>query len=210
MHEDSPIRIRFAAPDDAPYVLAVYAPYVTDTAITFECSVPSSQDYAVMIANLSGVYPFLLAECEGRVVGFAYASRYRPREAFAPCVSTSIYIVPGAQRRRLGRSLYYCLLRLLKAQGYGVAYAAITIPNPASAALHASLGFTPVGVFPKAGYKLGRWHDMMWLQKELVERSGPPAQPGPVHGLCPEFVKARFEEAEKRIRLSSESVDSLE
>ena len=208
MNKDAPVRIRYATPDDAAALLAIYGPYVMDTTITFECVIPSVQDYAKHISKLSAAYPFLAAECGGTLIGYAYASRYRERHAYTPSVLTSIYIAPDAQRKRLGKALYHCLLLLLKAQGYSVAFAAITIPNPPSAALHASMGFTPAGLFRKVGYKLGAWHDVMWMEKELAERIGPPKEPKAVCEIDPGFVESRFAEAEKRIRLSSISGDS--
>lgn len=187
------IRIRFATPGDAGDLLAIYAPYVTNTAITFEYDVPAPAEFAARIAGLAGTYPYLVAETGGTPVGYAYASRHMERAAYAHDVQTSIYVAPRGQSRGLGKALYRCLLRLLAAQGYCVAYAAVAIPNPQSEGLHAALGFTPIGVFRKTGYKLGAWHDVLWLEKAIADRSDSPPEIRKPGELDPRFVRECLE-----------------
>jgi phosphinothricin acetyltransferase len=115
------------------------------------------------------------------VAGFAYASRHSDRAAYAWSINTSVYVADGHRRRGVGRRLYDALLAAVTRQGFHVAHAGITLPNPASVGLHEALGFRPVGVYPSVGYKLGAWRDVGWWRRELRPCVG---EPGPIRGVA--------------------------
>ena len=168
--------IRFAVPADAPAVADIYAHYVQETAITFATETPAPGDYAARMADER--YPFLVAEEDGRVQGFIYAGAFRTKEAYRWDVELTLYLAPGSTGRGLGRLLMDACLRLLQAQGYLNTYSCITLPNERSVGLHRRLGFRELGVFPRTGYKLGRWHDVIWMGLALGSFDGIPGEPG--------------------------------
>jgi L-amino acid N-acyltransferase YncA len=173
------VRIRHADPDrDAAACAAIYAPAVTETAASFEEIVPSATEMAARIAEVSAGWPWLVAEIDGAVVGYAYGSRHRARAAYRWAVDVTVYIDGAHLRRGLGRALYPPLLELLAGQGFVAACAGIALPNPGSVALHEGLGFTPVGAFREVGFKFGRWWDVGWWQRTLRARPAhePPAE----------------------------------
>lgn len=167
--------IRPARPEDAAAIAAIYGYYVRETVITFACTQPSAAQFADQIRE--GRYPFLVAEEGGAVLGFAYAHAYHSKEAFRWDVELTIYLRHGQSGRGIGSRLMGALLALLRRQGYLLAYSCITLPNPASLALHRCFGFTELGVFPRNGYKLGRWCDVIWLQCPLGEALPSPQEP---------------------------------
>lgn len=160
--------IRLAAPKDGEALLAIYAQYM-DTPITFEYELPSQGEFCQRIEEICSGYPYLVAEEEGRVLGYAYAHTLRERIAYQWAAELSIYLAPSAQGRGLGTALYQCLLELLALQGVRTVYGCVTAPNPASEALHGKLGFRLCGTFHKSGYKSGQWWDVLWLEKEIGE-----------------------------------------
>ncbi|MGI9450420.1 MAG: arsinothricin resistance N-acetyltransferase ArsN1 family B [Geminicoccaceae bacterium] len=166
MHDETVIRSANVA--DAPSVQAIYAPFVEGSAISFEEVPPSTEEMARRIAEGLEAYAYLVAERQGKAVGFAYASRHRTRSAYRWSVDVSAYVAKNDQRSGIGRTLYKALLARLKDQGFHAAFAGIALPNPASIALHQALGFEPVGVYREVGFKLGRWHDVSWWQRLLV------------------------------------------
>jgi L-amino acid N-acyltransferase YncA len=174
-------RIRSADPAaDAAPCAAIYAPFVRQTAISFEEQPPDAAEMRRRMENLASHYPWLVAEEDGTVVGYAYASPHRERAAYRWAADVAIYIGDNHQGRGLGRALYEALFERLATQGLRVACAGIALPNPASVALHEKLGFQPVGIYRRIGWKAGLWHDVAWWQLELAPASdGPPAEPGP-------------------------------
>ncbi len=167
--------IRIAGPADAPQIAGIYAPIVAGSAISFEVEPPSPAEIGRRIAAVLELAPWLVWEEGGQLAGYAYASRHRERAAYRWCVDVRVYVREGRRRGGLGRALYRSLFALLRLQGFHAAHAGITLPNPASVGLHESLGFVPVGVYRKVGFKGGAWHDVGWWQLELRERRGPPA-----------------------------------
>lgn len=167
-----PLVIRQASVSDAPALLAIYAPFVEHTAVSFETVVPSVDDFAGRIAKCLNGWQYLIAERDGRVVGYAYGGVHRERAAYRFSVEVSAYLDPAFHRQGIGRALYTRLFEDLAAKGYCTAFAGITLPNDASVGMHAALGFEPIGVFRNIGWKYGRWHDVGWFQRTL--RSGPP------------------------------------
>lgn len=175
--------LRVAAPDDAEAIAAIYAPFVRDTVISFETTVPDAAEMARRITSTLETHPWLVAEEDGRIIGYAYASQHRTREAYRFSCDVTVYLAEGARGRRLGSRLYTELFRLLRMQGFRNAFAGIAQPNPASVALHESLGFRHLGTYAKVGFKLGQWHDVGWWQLELTRDEGAPAEIKPFHAL---------------------------
>lgn len=178
--------LRLATPDDAEGVVAIYAPIVRDTIISFELEPPDADEVARRIEATLRERPWLVWDEGGRMLGYAYASRHRERAAYQWSVDVSAYVHPDARRRGLARNLYRALFELLARQGYRQAFAGITLPNPASVGFHEALGFRPVGVYRAVGFKLGAWHDVGWWQRPLTDDPGPPAAaPAPFSGFAP-------------------------
>ena len=171
------MRVRDATADDAAACAAVYAPYVTGTATTFELEPPSAEQLAQRIAAAQARHAWLVLEDDGRVVGYAYGGPYKERAAYRWACEVSVYLEPGRRRTGAGRLLYEELFARLAARGLRTAVAGLTLPNPASEGLHAALGFEPVGTYRAIGWKAGRWHDVAWLQRRLSEGEDPPAEP---------------------------------
>lgn len=170
--------IRRAVPADASAVAEIYAHYVRSTAITFATEPPSPASYAERIAD--GRFPFFVAEEGGMVSGFIYAAPFRQKEAYRWDVELTIYLAPGLEGRGMGGMLMNACLQCLKEQGFLNAYSCITLPNDRSVGLHRRYGFTELGIFPKTGYKLGRWHDVIWMGKVLGNFDHAPAETKPV------------------------------
>ncbi len=172
--------IRTATPADAGALLAIYAAYIDHTAITFEYEAPPLEEFAGRIRTVLAQLPWLVHEHDGRVTGYAYASKHRDRVAYQWSVETSVYIHPDCHRQGIARALYEALFALLRRQGYYNAYAGITLPNSKSERFHRSMGFAPVGVYQKVGYKLGQWHDVGWYHLTLQPHAEKPVAPLPV------------------------------
>lgn len=164
---------------DAAGCAAIYAPFVESTAISLEDRVPTVADIAARISRIERTHPWLVAERDGRVVGFAYGCPHRERAGYRWAAEVTVYVDPAIQRQGVGRALYRCLFDLLREQRLRIACAGVTLPNEASVSLHESLGFVPVGVYRNIGFKLGRWWDVGWWQLSLKEPGEQlPAEPG--------------------------------
>jgi len=175
------VRLRLATAEDAAAIASIYAPYVTGTAVSFEIDPPDAAAMRQRVAGGGGRYPWFVAcEAGGAVLGYAAASAFRNRPAYRFTVETSVYMAEDAIGRGIGRRLYLTLLETLEAQGFAQAIGAITLPNPASVALHGALGFTQAGTYRQVGYKLGAWHSVGLWQRPLASMSSPPAEPRPV------------------------------
>jgi L-amino acid N-acyltransferase YncA len=160
--------IRDADPQrDAAGCLAIYGPYIRDTAISFEEEVPSLDDFTERIRTAQRVHRWLVAEDEDEIVGYAYGTVHRTRAAYRWTTEVTVYIAPSHQRRGLGGRLYEELFARLRDQNYRLAAAGVTLPNDASVRLHESLGFQKVGVFPRIGFKFGQWWDVGWWTLDL-------------------------------------------
>jgi len=164
--------IRDATPADAAACAALYAPYILETAASFETEPPAAEEMAQRIAAAQERYAWLVGECDGAVAGYAYAGSWRSRAAYARTAETSIYLARSATGTGVGSALYGALLERLAQLGFRTAVAGMTLPNPGSEALHTALGFTPVGVFRRVGWKHGTWHDVSWMQLDLSAGSG--------------------------------------
>jgi L-amino acid N-acyltransferase YncA len=169
--------LRLATIQDADQIAEIYTPYVLDTPASFELDPPTAEEMGGRIARTLERTPWLVCEQDGKIKGYAYAGPHHARAAYRWSVDVSSYVRRGSHRQGIGRALYTALLDMLPLQGFFSAYAGITLPNPASVGLHEALGFTPVGVYRKAGYKLGRWYDVGWWQRPLGEYPADPREP---------------------------------
>ncbi|MEM9224002.1 MAG: N-acetyltransferase family protein [Pseudomonadota bacterium] len=159
--------VRAAAPSDARDILAIYAQIVERTAISFETEVPSEETIKARIFEVSARYPYLVCHCDGHFAGYAYANLFRSRPAYASTAETTAYVREDFRGKGVGTALYEALLAKLSGAGIHCAVAAITLPNPASVALHERCGFEPVGVLREVGRKFGVFHDVGWWQRHL-------------------------------------------
>lgn len=172
-----PGRVRLARTADAARCAEIYAPYVRGTAITFETEPPSTAEFRKRILQILRWTPWLVYERGGLILGYAYASRHRERAAYRWSLDVAVYIDKRHHRQGIGRALYSKLFDCLKFQGFYSAYAGIALPNSSSVGLHEALGFRPVGVYRRVGYKLGAWHDVGWWGLALAEQAGHPKEP---------------------------------
>lgn len=196
MTEDRKKGIRVATPQDAEALLAVYAPYVTDTAITFEYEVPSLTEFRERIRHTLERYPYLVMEQDGEILGYAYAGPFKERAAYDWAVETTIYVKRGMKKQGIGRKLYQALEDTLIRQNILNLNACIGYPTVEdeyltrnSMEFHQHLGYRLVGQFYQCGYKFGRWYDMVWMEKLVGE-----------HGVEPVRVKP-FPELQQELEL---------
>ena len=168
------MNIRVAVPEDAFELVKIYAPYVTDTAVTFEYEVPGIEDFEGRIRETLKRYPYLVVEEADSILGYAYASPFKERAAYAWSVETSIYLCHSVKGRGIGTVLYGKLEELLRRQNICNLCACITYPNPESIGFHEKSGYRMVAHFNSAGFKLGAWHAIVWMEKELCRHSVPP------------------------------------
>jgi L-amino acid N-acyltransferase YncA len=159
--------VRDATAADAGACAAIYAPYVLDTAVTFEIEPPDAAEFARRIAAAAERHAWLVVEDDGRVTGYAYGGPFKERAAYRFACEVSVYLELGLRRSGAGRALYDVLLPRLAQRGFRTAAAGMALPNPASVGLHRALGFEPVGTFRRVGWKHGRWHDVAWAQRDL-------------------------------------------
>jgi L-amino acid N-acyltransferase YncA len=173
------IKIRAARDSDADQISAIYMPYVTGSAISFETKAPNSAEILSRMHASGGLYPWLVAttEDEDAVLGYAYATLFRDRPAYRYTVETSIYLGGGVAGQGLGRLLYSALIETLIAQDFTQAIAVISLPNEHSIALHEATGFRRAGIVREIGYKSGQWHDIGMWQRVLSEPTEPPRDP---------------------------------
>lgn len=176
--------------EDISEVLEIYAPYVQNTPITFECDIPSLENFSDRVHHYTEQYPWIVAKDHGKIVGYAYASTYRSREAYQWCCELSVYLRPQAQGMDLGRTLYSALMDLLTLQGYYTVYGVITLPNEASLALHNQLDFSMDGIQENCGFKLGSWHNTAIMSKTLRDFEPPVSGPKSIHELSTDVINA--------------------
>lgn len=190
-------KIRIVSTDtllDAQEILNIYTPYILYSDVTFECTVPTTQEFFVRIQHYTEQFPYLVYETDGEIAGYAYAGKQREREAFQWNTEISVYVDEKHQRQGIAWKLYSALLAILTLQGYRTAYACITYPNDKSIALHEKFGFIETAMFRHTGYKLGKWHDTVWLEKQLGKYESEPATPIPFRQLDEKFVSLILDE----------------
>ena len=172
MNTNTFITIRTATLSDAQALLNIYSPYVEHTAITFEYDVPSVEEFASRIKNTLQKYPYLVAEKNGRLLGYAYASPFHERPAYDWAVEISIYVDQNIKHQGIGRRLHDALEDALRSQGILNMNACIAYPpeedeylDKNSVEFHTHMGYRLVGEFYKCGYKFHRWYNMVWMEK---------------------------------------------
>ncbi len=168
--------VRDATPADAAACAGIYAPYVRQTAVSFETEPPTVTEMASRIAVAQAGHAWLVLEEDDQLLGYAYGGLYKSREAYRWACEVSVYLGLGRQGTGGGRQLYEALLTRLRERGYQTATAAMTLPNDASAGLHRAFGFESVGVLRQVGWKFDTWHDVALLQLDLDPGQGPPAE----------------------------------
>lgn len=182
--------IRMATPEDAAEIADIYAPYVRDTAISFETVPPDVRQMRSRLTATLARLPWLVMTDGDIIGGYAYASPHGERAAYRWSVDVSLYLGGAYHRQGHGRRMYGALFNVLGAQGYINAYSAIVLPNPASVGLHEAMGFDRVGVFTGVGCKLGRWWDIGWWHRPLADRPALPDDPRPWSDLPAHTVES--------------------
>lgn len=190
------MQIRVATEEDAEELLQIYRPYVEETVITFEYEVPSAEEFRQRITHTLEKYPYLVAEKEGRIVGYAYASAFKERAAYDWAVETTIYLAKGSRKKGIGRNIYNALEDALRMQHILNLNACIGYPEVEdeyltknSADFHAHLGYRLVGEFKQCGYKFGRWYNMVWMEKMTGEHGEKPEPVIPFPEVVEEFMR---------------------
>lgn len=190
------INIRTVTAEDAPRLLEIYAPYVEKTAITFEYDVPTLAEFSSRITKTLEKYPYIAAEADGKIIGYAYAGTFKGRAAYDRAVETTIYVDMSAHRMGAGAKLYKALEAALKMQNITNLYACIAYPRQEdefltkdSVRFHEHFGYRVVGEFRDCAYKFGRWYDMVWAEKFIAD-----------HEISPKPVKTFPEIRERFIR----------
>jgi phosphinothricin acetyltransferase len=165
------VRLRLATPADGSTCAGIYEPYVTDTCISFELTPPDGMEIGARIARTIDRLPWVVAEVDGLVRGFAYAGRFRDRPAYDWTAETTVYVDRAFQGRGIGLAAMRGVLSILRLQGFHLAVAGVTPPNPGSVGLHVALGFKRIGLFEEVGWKDGRWHGVEFFGLELSPRA---------------------------------------
>lgn len=174
-----PLHLRAATSADAPTVAAIYQPYVVHESTSFETVAPDAAEVARRIEAVQQSHPWIVAEDEGVVVGYSYATPHRARAAYRWSTEVSVYVRQDRHRGRVGRALYTGLFEILSCLEYRNAFAGITLPNAASVGFHEAMGFAPVGVYRRVGFKMGRWHDVAWYARDVGVHDADPREPVP-------------------------------
>jgi len=161
--------IRLVKTSDSEEILKIYAPFINNTTISFETKVPTIGEFSSRIEATCKLYPYLVYQVDDKIIGYAYATKHRERDAYRYDVDVSIYVLPEYHGSGVAKKLYDCLFKILKMLGYVNVYAACTVPNNKSLKFHAKFGFLLIGTHHKTGYKFGQWHDVTWLEKSINE-----------------------------------------
>lgn len=187
---------------DAPALREIYLPYVRTTAVTFELTDPSLEEFSERVRTTLERYPYIVAVDEGEIVGFAYAKAFRPRAAYLHSIETSIYMRMDYRGKGVGRRLYETLAKLLMLQNVYNMEACIAHCEPAdeyvpatSRLFHERLGFRLVGKFTKCAHKFGRWYDMIWMEKILGDHIANPDPFMPLPQVDQEMINEQFAQA---------------
>jgi L-amino acid N-acyltransferase YncA len=182
--------LRLATTADAAACAAIYAPFVEDTPVSFELRPPTADEMAERLSRVLERTPWIVAEVDGVVRAYAYAIRHRERPAYDWTVETTVYVDDAFTGRGLGRATMTALLDIMRRQGFHLAVAGVTQPNPASTGLHLALGFRRVGKFEAIGWKAGRWHGVEWFALELAPRDRTPEPIRPLADVVAEWSLA--------------------
>jgi len=174
---ENKFKIRLITENDISDVLEIYKPYLLNTIISFEYEVPSLHEFAERVNTITEEFPWLVCVNNDKIIGYAYACKFRYRTAYQWSPESTIYLAPEFQGAGIARILYNTLFSVLRLQGYINVFACIGLPNERSVRFHKSVGFEEIGIFKKVGYKLGNWHDTQWFQLRLNEHIQHPHAP---------------------------------
>ncbi len=163
--------------NDVPAILEIYRPYIIETPITYETQVPSLSEFQNRFLEITKKYPWIVGERDGRVIGYAYVNLFKGRQAYDWTVESTVYVDKGCRGQGVGQALYQKLIEISHDMGFVSMIGGISLPNPASVALHEKMGFVQVAHLKNLGYKLGQWWDVGYWQLELIQP--PPANPAP-------------------------------
>ena len=180
--------IRLATIKDSNALLKIYSQYI-DTAITFECVLPTEKQFEERIADIIKDYPYLVCEENGEILGYAYAHRHMEREAYQWNAELSIYLDNNFTSKGIGKKLYSILIEILKLQGIKTVYGGVTVPNKKSEKLHLRLGFKSIGIYHNTGYKNGKWLDVEWFEKQIMPYSIKPEPFTPINKIHNEKIQ---------------------
>lgn len=180
--------LRIAHRDDAEDVLKIYAPFIRETSLTFEIEIPSVTDFSNRITSYLKDWPWIIAESDGEIAGYAYASKYRERKGYQWSVECSIYLAEQFMSSGIATRLYAALFDILKLQGYRNVYAVINLPNDRSVRFHEKMGFKWFATYEKVGYKLGKWKDVGWWVLIVNDYDLEPSSPIPFSKLTDDSV----------------------
>lgn len=191
--------IRLAAKDDARRILDIYAPYIVNTATSFETGLPSKEDMEIRIANCLQKYPWIVCVIDDTIASYVYASKHREREAYQWSCESSIYVADEFKGKGIGKKLYQLLFQVLKLQGFRNVYAGITLPNEASVKLHGKCGFTHFATYENIGYKLGNWQTVGWWKLQINEYDLNPPPPMNISTLDVQLLENLFQQTAESI-----------
>lgn len=175
--------VRMATVQDLPRILEIYGYYVKNTAVSFEYTVPTLEEFTQRFLGITEKFPWLVWEEEGQILGYAYGSLPFSRAAYQWCAGASVYLREDAWGKGIGKKLYAALEEILRKQGYKKVYAIITEANEASVAFHRAVGYRQVATLPDCGYKFGKWYGIVWMEKELNSWDTPPKTPVPIYSI---------------------------
>lgn len=197
------ITLRAATEADAPAMLALYAPYVTETTVSSEYEAPSLEEFSGRIRTFGKTLPWLICLIEGEVAGYGYAAPHRTRAAYQWSVETSIYVAQDWHRHGVASALYAALFEVLAMQGYYNIFVGITAPNERSMKFHGAMGFCISGSYQDSMYKFGQWRDVLWMAKSLRAHDGEPQPTVPFPEIKDSpLVERALRQAKQRIHLS--------
>jgi L-amino acid N-acyltransferase YncA len=180
--------LRVARKEDAESILSIYTPFLEDTNTTFDYEVEEASAFTQRIENLLVEFPWLIVEVDGKAVGYAYAKKHRERTAYQWSAESTVYVQEEYQGNGLARAVYEALLEILTEQKYVNIYSGIAQPNESSTMFHVKMGYTPVGVYKKVGYKNGQWYDVVWLHRTLIKH---PENPEPIIKFSDPVIQAK-------------------
>lgn len=188
------LTLRLVRLSDAEPIRNIYAPYVTETTISFETEAPSVAEIKRRIEAISARYPYLVCQDQnGRIIGYTYAHAHQERAAYQWNAESAIYLDRQFTGAGTGKILYGALMEILIKQNIHNLYAVVASPNPPSRRFHERLGFAPAGVLRRTGYKFDQWLDVGWYEKRLIDHGGPPQAVKSIHDLDPQELQALLE-----------------
>lgn len=182
--------IRLIEPDDINEVFSIYCYYIENTVISFEIVPPALSEFTTRVITISNNYPWLVYVKDNKIIGYAYGSKHREREAYQWSADVSVYLHKEATGKGIGTKLYKALFTLMENLGYYNLYAGISLPNEKSIRIHEKFGFSLIGIYKKVGFKFNRWIDVGWWVKSIKSNTVPPEPPIPIKDLPQQKIRA--------------------